>query len=167
MRLDPAPAAAVRGLRFEESEGPDAAREDRKGSDGEVAAAAEALVKKLSAAGEFSGVVLLAKDGKPFFRRACGFADRALSVENRLETKFNLGSINKTFTQLAVAQLAEKGKLSLSPAGALGIAGGSSGVNAVLEIDLDTGYTIVVLSNLDPPSAEKLARTLRQWLGLS
>ena len=39
-------------------------------------------------------------------------------------------------------------------------------MNAVLEMDLDTGYTVVVLSNLDPPSAEKVSRTLRQWLGL-
>jgi hypothetical protein len=39
-------------------------------------------------------------------------------------------------------------------------------VNATLEMDLDTGYTVVVLSNLDPPAAEKVGRTLRQWLGL-
>ena len=39
------------------------------------------------------------------------------------------------------------------------------GVNAVLETDLDTGYTIVVLSNLDPPSAESVAKKLREWLG--
>ena len=39
-------------------------------------------------------------------------------------------------------------------------------MNAVLDMDLDAGYTVVVLSNLDPPSAEKVASTLRQWLGL-
>ena len=50
--------------------------------------------------------------------------------------------------------------------GGRGAAGGTSGVNAVLEMDLDTGYTVVVLSNLDPPSAEKVSKTLRQWLGL-
>ena len=50
--------------------------------------------------------------------------------------------------------------------GGRGAAGGTSGVNAVLEMDLDTGYTVVVLSNLDPPSAEKVAGALRQWLGL-
>jgi D-alanyl-D-alanine carboxypeptidase len=51
-------------------------------------------------------------------------------------------------------------------AGGRGAAGGAPGVNATLEMDLDTGYTVVVLSNLDPPSAEKVGRTLRQWLGL-
>jgi CubicO group peptidase (beta-lactamase class C family) len=42
------------------------------------------------------------------------------------------------------------------PAG-LGIAGGSPGVNALLE--LSGPYTLVVLANLDPPAAERLART--------
>jgi hypothetical protein len=50
---------------------------------------------------------------------------------------------------------------------AFDFAGGTSGVNAVIEADLDTGYTIVVLSNLDPPSAERVAKKLRGLLGLS
>lgn len=62
---------------------------------------------------EFSGVVLLAKDGKPIFRQAYGFADLGLQVPNRVDTKFNLGSINKMFTRIAIDQLAEQGKLSL------------------------------------------------------
>ena len=51
--------------------------------------------------------------------------------------------------------------------GGAGFAGGTAGVNAAIETDLDTGYTIVVLSNLDPPSAEKVVKKLRGWLGLS
>jgi CubicO group peptidase (beta-lactamase class C family) len=39
--------------------------------------------------------------------------------------------------------------------GSLGIAGGSPGVNAALLIDADRGYTVVVLCNADPPTAEK------------
>ena len=46
----------------------------------------------------------------------------------------------------------------------LGIAGGSPGVNAALEIEPETGYTVIVLSNYDPPSAEKVAKQIRQWL---
>jgi CubicO group peptidase (beta-lactamase class C family) len=362
IRLEPAEPYGIRGLRFEDVEDPAAARESRRGSDAETAAAADAHLKKLAGSGEFSGVVLLAKDGKPFFHEAYGMADRALSVPNRRDTKFNLGSINKTFTQVAIAQLAEKGRLSLSdtirkhlpdyagagadkitieqlltmrsgmgdffgakydatpkdrirtladyvplfvnepllfepgagrsysnagyivlgliieklsgesydgyvrlhitapagmtstdaytpdavvvnravgytardenekplpepttniyslpgrgssagggystaedllrfdaamragkllspawtawyftgrvpspggtpgkPGGGKGVAGGAPGINAVLEMDLDTGYTVVVLANLDPPAAEKVGRTLRQWLGL-
>lgn len=45
----------------------------------------------------------------------------------------------------------------------LGIAGGSPGSNAVLFTDLDTGSVLIVLSNLDPPAAEALARQIRRW----
>lgn len=48
----------------------------------------------------------------------------------------------------------------------MGFAGGTSGVNAVLEMELDTGYTIVVLCNEDPPAAQKTAKAIRQRLGL-
>jgi len=363
LQLDPAPPHGIRGLRFEQAEGPDSPREARKGSDEEVAAAADAHLRPLAESGAFSGVVLIAKNGTPFFHEAYGQADRAFGTPNRTDTKFNLGSINKAFTQTAIAQLAEKGRLALSdtirrhlpdypnaaadkitiaqlltmssglgdffgekfdatpksrirtlqdylglfasepllfepgtsrrysnagyvvlgliiekvtgksyydfvresiyaPAGMTrsdsfmqdavvpdravgytsedasgkhvpearvnvyelpargssagggystaedllrfdramrsgkllspawtawfysdqsapppreaprtlrggkGIAGGTSGVNCVLEMDLDTGYTVAVMSNLDPPAAEKVARTLRQWLGL-
>jgi CubicO group peptidase (beta-lactamase class C family) len=372
MRLEAGPSAGILGMRFEDSEGPGAPKQSKKGSDAEVAAATHAILNAQAMAGEFSGVVLIARDGKPFFHEAVGLAQRDFGVPNRPDTKFNLGSINKIFTQVAIAQLAEQGKLSfddtirkhlpdypnpaadritiqqlvsmtsglgdifgerydatpkdhlrtlsdflplfasdplrfepgtgrqysnagyivlgliiekvsgqsyddyvrqhifspagmkdtdayaqdsvvvnravgytrqpertgnpkseprpniyalpahsssagggystaedllrfdqamrkeklLSPdstdwffsdrarpparggaapasngprkrSGGRGAAGGTDGVNAVLEIDLDTGYTVVVLSNLDPPSAERVSRTLRQWLGLN
>jgi D-alanyl-D-alanine carboxypeptidase len=48
--------------------------------------------------------------------------------------------------------------------GGLGIAGGAPGINAVLEIGPADGYTLIVMSNYDPPSAEKVARQVRGWL---
>ncbi len=78
----------------------------------EVIAGAPPIVDQAIAAG-FSGVVLLAKDGKPVLERASGFANRSFEVKNRMDTKFNLGSINKTFTKLAIGQLLQAGKLSL------------------------------------------------------
>ncbi|MCU1382787.1 MAG: beta-lactamase [Acidobacteria bacterium] len=45
--------------------------------------------------------------------RAYGLADRASGLRNTPETRFNLGSINKTFTAVAVAQLIQQGRLSL------------------------------------------------------
>jgi CubicO group peptidase (beta-lactamase class C family) len=39
-------------------------------------------------------------------------ASRAFQAPNRLDTKFNLGSMNKMFTAVAVAQLAQQGKLA-------------------------------------------------------
>ncbi len=67
----------------------------------------------LVSAGEFSGTVLLAKDGAPVFERAYGFADREARTPNNVETAFNLGSINKFFTQVAIRQLADAGKLDV------------------------------------------------------
>ncbi|MGD8536887.1 MAG: serine hydrolase domain-containing protein [Candidatus Aminicenantes bacterium] len=76
----------------------------------------EELHKMISAKAEnneFAGVVLIARDGRPLFHRAYGYASKRFKVQNRLDTKFNLGSINKSFTAVAVTQLAEQGKLSL------------------------------------------------------
>src|SRR5260221_56123 len=64
-------------------------------------------------AGQFSGAVLLAKDGAPVFERAYGFADREAHTSNTIETAFTLGSINKLFTQIAIRQLSDAGKLDV------------------------------------------------------
>jgi hypothetical protein len=50
--------------------------------------------------------------------------------------------------------------------GGLGIAGGAPGISAALEIVPSPGYTIVVLSNYDPPSAEDLSAQIRKLMGL-
>lgn len=78
----------------------------------EIIADAPAIVEAAMAGG-FSGVVLIARDGKPVLERAGGLANRNFEVKNRMDTRFNLGSINKTFTKLAIAQLMEAGKISL------------------------------------------------------
>ena len=70
-------------------------------------------VQKLVDANQFSGSLLVAKDGKPVLARAWGLADADVKAPNTIDTKFNIGSINKFFTKTAIAQLAEAGKLSL------------------------------------------------------
>ena len=72
---------------------------------------ADALARA-TAQGRFSGVVLVARDGRPIFQQAYGMADREHRIANTLETRFNLGSMNKMFTAVAIAQLAAAGKLS-------------------------------------------------------
>jgi D-alanyl-D-alanine carboxypeptidase len=61
----------------------------------------------------FSGVALVARNGVPVFMKAYGFADREKKVPNTIRTRFNLGSINKAFTAIAIRQLAREGKLSM------------------------------------------------------
>jgi len=67
----------------------------------------------LAKVGQFSGVAVVAKDGVPVFQRAYGMANRERSIPNNLETAFNVGSINKAFTQIAILQLNAAGKLNL------------------------------------------------------
>ena len=72
----------------------------------------EEYLNKLIADDEFSGVVLIAKNDQPVFQKAVGLASKERKTPNLMDTKFNLGSINKLFTQIAVAQLVAAGKLS-------------------------------------------------------
>lgn len=64
-------------------------------------------------AGEFSGAVLIAQDGIPVLQEAYGLADRSPEITNQIDTKFNLGSMDKMFTAVAIMQLMEQGKLNL------------------------------------------------------
>lgn len=72
-----------------------------------------ARVERESAAGQFSGAVLVAKHGRPIFSGAYGLADRERHTPNTLDTKFRLGSMNKAFTAVAVLQLVQAGRVNL------------------------------------------------------
>jgi CubicO group peptidase (beta-lactamase class C family) len=80
---------------------------------GQVAETLGAYVDKLAKADAFSGTVLVAKDGQVLATRVGGIANRDFAVLNTIDTKFNLGSMNKMFTGVASLQLVEQGKLSL------------------------------------------------------
>ena len=73
----------------------------------------DAAIDSLERAGRFSGVVMLGRKGEPVFQRAVGFANRDAMRPNEPGTRFNLGSINKTFTATAIRQLAAEGKIAL------------------------------------------------------
>jgi len=77
--LEPTGERRIQGLRFEAEAGgggPGPAsnepREAPKASDAEVAAAAGEWLARLAAKDEFSGVVLIARKGVPFFHKAYG-----------------------------------------------------------------------------------------------
>ena len=69
-------------------------------------------LKRMGDADMFSGAVVIARDGKPVFAQAYGYADRVKKIPNTLDTPFLLASMNKPFTGLAIGQLVEQGKLS-------------------------------------------------------
>lgn len=85
---------------------------DSKKSEAEIIHELSQWIDGQSAEDNFSGVVLIAKNGKPIFQKAVGLADKASKTPNKIDTKFNLGSINKLFTRIAITQLIEQGKLS-------------------------------------------------------
>lgn len=80
-------------------------------SDEEIAGRVREFVDRLAGADAFSGVVLLAREGRPLLFEAWGPADRNFEVPNRMDTRFNVGSMNKTFTAAVIGQLVEEGLL--------------------------------------------------------
>lgn len=66
----------------------------------------------LATADAFSGVVLIARGDSILLHRAYGLADRERRTPNRLDTRFELASVGKMFTAVALATLVERGRLA-------------------------------------------------------
>jgi D-alanyl-D-alanine carboxypeptidase len=73
----------------------------------------DAFIRARADADSFSGAVLVARNGVPILRAGYGLADRQKRAPVTPDTKFNLGSIDKLLTRIAVWQLAAAGKLQL------------------------------------------------------
>ncbi len=71
------------------------------------------LVERACERDVFSGTVLLAHGEEVLLTHACGEASKRFHVANNLDTRFNLGSMNKMFTATAIMQLVEKGMVSV------------------------------------------------------
>ena len=67
-----------------------------------------------TAAGRFSGVVLIADGDRPPAVQGFGLANRERNVVMRHDMRFNLTAVSSMFTAVAIAQLAERGSLSYS-----------------------------------------------------
>ena len=74
----------------------------------------ESYLDSLVAENKLSGAVLVAKDGVPIASKAAGIANKTTGAPIRLNTKFNLASMNKMFTGVAIAQLAQAKRLSFN-----------------------------------------------------
>lgn len=80
----------------------------------QFAAEVRAYSEKLAKNGIFSGAILLAKNNKILYSAAHGLASRRYDVKNNLSTKFQIGSMNKMFTSVAILQLIENTQISLN-----------------------------------------------------
>ncbi|MEM9548069.1 MAG: serine hydrolase [Bacteroidota bacterium] len=71
------------------------------------------LVQQYQSLDIFSGVILITDHSQTRYHKAFGLADREKAIKNTLDTKFDIGSMNKTFTQMVILKLVENGKLHL------------------------------------------------------
>lgn len=63
--------------------------------------------------GRLEGSVLVAEHGKVIYKKGFGLANREWSIPNATDTRYDVGSLTKSFTAVLVLQLVEQGKLRL------------------------------------------------------
>jgi len=78
------------------------------------AAAFEKFLDDMVARDLFSGTVLVMHGNETLVSKSFGLADKEHGVPNGGETKYNIGSINKIFTKIALLQLRRDGKIDFS-----------------------------------------------------
>ncbi|HEX2718519.1 MAG TPA: serine hydrolase domain-containing protein [Gemmatimonadaceae bacterium] len=62
---------------------------------------------------DFSGTILVERDGRTLFHEGFGLADRSFAIPARADTRYKIASITKAFTAALVLQLHEEGKVDL------------------------------------------------------
>jgi D-alanyl-D-alanine carboxypeptidase len=86
---------------------------NRMSPDSVFVAELRAHLEAATAAGAFSGAVLVTRGGQTLFEGAYGLADRERGVPNTPLTQFRMGSMDKMLTAVAVLQLVQAGKARL------------------------------------------------------
>lgn len=76
-------------------------------------AALDDHLRQAAALDEFSGVVLVSQDGGTLFEGAYGVASRRWGVPVKVSTRFDVASVTKLFTSVAVLQQVAAGTLDL------------------------------------------------------
>jgi D-alanyl-D-alanine carboxypeptidase len=79
----------------------------------ELVTTTASFLEELNDYEELSLALMITKDGVPVLENAYGLANRSFDIPNRMDTKFNLASMNKMFTAVAIMQLVQKGELDL------------------------------------------------------
>ena len=78
-----------------------------------VAARIDSYLQPYVETANFSGAVLVERDGKTVFQKSYGFADRERQIPNRPDTRFHVASLSMQFTAAAMLRLVDQGSLSL------------------------------------------------------
>jgi CubicO group peptidase (beta-lactamase class C family) len=112
LRFDAGQDDRIAGLRVSSARTPTNVSEPAL-SQADMIAEATAVLLRTCARDVFSGTVLIAHGSGILLTHACGEASKRFHVPNDIDTKFNLGSMNKMFTSVAVMQLVEQEIVSL------------------------------------------------------
>ena len=72
----------------------------------------DTFFKKLHKLNGFNGAVLVSQYGKVIYKKAFGFASFSKKDTNSTQTQFQLASVSKQFTAVAIMQLHEKGLIN-------------------------------------------------------
>jgi CubicO group peptidase (beta-lactamase class C family) len=112
--MEKRPFAAVAALLFAATAGTVArAAEVEEDASPVAVAQLDGFAMGMAQAGSFSGVLLVAKDGRVLLERAYGKRDAGGEEENTVGTRFNLASAGKMFTAVAILQQVAAGRASL------------------------------------------------------
>jgi CubicO group peptidase (beta-lactamase class C family) len=111
VRFDNSEDLLIAGLQFNDARTPSNVNEPDI-SEKQFIQMIEDMIHTVCKRDVFSGTVLVAKGDEVLLTQACGEASKRFHVPNNIDTKFNLGSMNKMFTATSIVQLAEKGLLS-------------------------------------------------------
>ncbi len=82
-------------------------------NDGELHERVQNLLHAEAAADRFSGTVLVARGSEPLLATARGYAIHPNVLPNRPDTRFNIASVTKMLTAVAVLQLVASGEIRL------------------------------------------------------
>ncbi|HSC26377.1 MAG TPA: serine hydrolase [Vicinamibacterales bacterium] len=83
------------------------------GAEAAVAERVDEYMQAQARVNQFSGTILLARNGAPLVSKGYGWANVEWEIPNTPRTRFRLGSITKQFTSMAVMQLRQQGRLDV------------------------------------------------------
>ena len=76
-------------------------------------ATVDGFLSRAVAFGQFNGVVLIAQHGDVLYEKALGTANMEWDVPNAVDGRFEIASMTKAITAIAIMQLVEEGKIRL------------------------------------------------------
>jgi CubicO group peptidase (beta-lactamase class C family) len=110
--VEPNPPYRMNSLQIGRAKSPKSAASPTPATEKARLARVSNYAAKLAKTELFSGVIAIARNDRPIFTKAYGMADRSFGTANTVDTRFQVGGIDKSFTAVAVAQLVEAGKLT-------------------------------------------------------